>query len=113
MKIVKMDLTKAKLLHHKLWMWLSKNPTRIKEEWPEWKPNGGQIPVPRSYCFLCEFFLNTGICAVVWNQKRSFGSRCLYSYHACIEPGSIYLVWKNNHGIVRKNAAAKIAKLWK
>lgn len=39
--------------HKKLWGWLAENPTKEKEDWPQWEPNGGNIPNIFFLCFAC------------------------------------------------------------
>jgi hypothetical protein len=52
------DETFYHTLHVALWDWLSKNPEKQKDEWPEWDENGGEIEVVESYCFACSSATN-------------------------------------------------------
>jgi len=39
--------------HKKLWTWLLHNKDKDKYAWPDWKHNGGRIPMIPSFCFPC------------------------------------------------------------
>ena len=52
-----MRLTKKlmKELHEELWLWLAENPKSLKEDWPRWKFQDGDIPEIIADCFACEY----------------------------------------------------------
>ena len=57
--------------HKAFWNWLSKNPTKGKEEWPGWEENGGSLDCGNSYCFACEYAMRDGRvdcggCPLMW-----------------------------------------------
>ena len=86
----KEKLTKEEALQHcvALWEWLAKNPSKDKEDWPEWKKNGGKFQA-RSYCFACEFSLQ---------QKHNCCNDncvlpCFASLCGCTETNSPYIHW--------------------
>ena len=54
-----MKLTKKKAieLHRQLWDWLYHHPLKIKQDWPRWKQNSGDIPEEKilAHCFPCQY----------------------------------------------------------
>ncbi|MBW8001738.1 MAG: hypothetical protein FVQ80_06910 [Planctomycetes bacterium] len=63
-------------LHDDLWDWCSRNPTKEKSDWPEWKKNGGKIPEVECECFLCEWVRDSykescvEKCPLKWSSKN-------------------------------------------
>lgn len=94
--------------HIDLWTWLASTGKR-KQEWPQWKENGGPIEDGPSgnHCFACDAtkVCNKGVsdCPVEWST--GIGS--------CNSPLSEYGLWLATSDIeVRKRLAARIATLW-
>lgn len=71
---MKLNYAKA---HKRLWLWLADNPTKGKEDWPEWKYNGGKIPSVTLNCFACgideQYFcpLHGKFCSI-WGDNGCF-----------------------------------------
>jgi len=72
-------------LHRRLWIWLSENPSKEKDDWPEFKKireyifrwNGMQI---KNHCFCCEYANHVYL--------KTEGSRSGYCSHCPIKwPG--------------------------
>ena len=53
-KLTKRD---ALLLCEEMWLWLSKDGGREKEDWPRWIDNGGGVPEMWALCPCCESVL--------------------------------------------------------
>lgn len=66
---IRADVQLAIRLHRALWIWLSKHPTKEKEDWPGWIFNGGNVTIIKVNCFMCE--AAEGHCCV---------ERCLLSW---------------------------------
>lgn len=93
-----------------LWRWLAVNPDKMKEDWPAWKQNGGNVPMMNNACPLCEYtgfgfnFDGCQNCPVAWP-----GLRC--------ESGedSPWMKWRNAHlsdNIAgKKDAALELVRL--
>jgi hypothetical protein len=60
-------------LHKELWMWLSENPECDKNEWPQWKHNGGTIDNVGSLCFACFSCVECRDCPLVWIERTGSG----------------------------------------
>jgi len=41
---------------YRLWDWCSKNPSKEKAYWPEWRRNGGTIERVKYECFYCGYY---------------------------------------------------------
>ncbi len=54
--------------HKELWNYLAENPTKQKEDWPEWKVNGGKYSRVDGNCFACEFTIDDTCydCPLIW-----------------------------------------------
>ena len=54
--------------HKELWNYLAENPTKQKEDWPEWKINGGKYSNVEYHCFACEFTIGGTCCdcPLIW-----------------------------------------------
>jgi hypothetical protein len=99
------DLSEEELAqgHKKMWTWLSENPTKRKEDWPDWE----EIEPNQTHCFACES-MNREIepnntcsnCPVVWEG------------YGCLERNSPYAKWALNLGN-KSELALKIANSWK
>lgn len=95
---MKLNYAKA---HKRLWLWLADNPTKGKEDWPEWKYNGGKIPRMRNYCFACAMD-DQGYCPLQ-------NTPCAVESHDhCVAP---YHTWLHAYPEERKKLAEKIANL--
>lgn len=60
------DTTKTDIIsfdytnHIFMWLWLSENPEKDKEDWPEWQHNGGAVKTVCNLCFACEYAKQMG-----------------------------------------------------
>jgi len=61
-------------LHIKIWDWLYQNPSKDKEDWPEWDFNGGEVKEVMALCFACKEaginkngYSNCHRCPIKWN----------------------------------------------
>ena len=85
-----MKLTKKRAieLHRELWDWLYHHPSKIKEDWPRWEKNGGDIPYTKNDCFLCDY-LNKVI------RQSCFRYPCILDWgqQCCFDAGAYYTIW--------------------
>lgn len=67
--------------HKELWNYLAENPTKQKEDWPEWKVNGGKYSRVDGNCFACEFTIDSTCCdcPLIWPNNYCAGYNGLYS----------------------------------
>lgn len=95
--------------HIRLWDWLSKNPDKMKKDWPEWEENGGEeIEHAQSYCFACDYAAskNDGVncdcdyCPLVWPD--GFG---------CTDAGNLFDYWYWAYGNEKSALAKQIRDL--
>ena len=94
--------------HKALWNWLSKpeNAMKIKEDWPEWKFNGGNVGVVFNLCFACEYAQELSDynacrhCPLIWPNNNP-----------CREFRGLYAQWCEEHPIKRTKLAAQIRDL--
>lgn len=116
---MKEKLTKKKALRHcvAMWEWLTENPLKEKEDWPEWEENGGKFQA-LSHCFACEYNLQ---------QDYNYCNRnciipCFASIGHCTRRGSPYIYWSRNDSIessirnaeiIRNSAKTALMKLQK
>jgi hypothetical protein len=76
------------------------NPTKIKEEWPCWKENGGRIERVYNHCFACQenkdiehdFILDCGSCMLIWPNEEDPDSGNVI----CEQKDSPYKKWLSN-----------------
>lgn len=52
--------------HKRLWMWLAEHPEKHKNDWTEWKYNGGSLEEIDADCFACEYTNDCDLCPLVW-----------------------------------------------
>ena len=52
--------------HKALWNWLSKHPEMVKEDWPGWESNGGNVTCTINQCFACEYDKDCVGCPLYW-----------------------------------------------
>ena len=66
--------------HKELWSYLAENPTKQKEDWPEWKVNGGKYSSVDGNCFACEFTTDSTCCdcPLIWPGGWCAGCYWLY-----------------------------------
>lgn len=91
----------------RMWRWLAEHPGKDKDDWPEWKENGGKIPDYLNDCSLCEHK----------RQNYGFNGRSSDCWNDCIIvwPGkncttdisSPFLSWHYPNSL---KAKAKLAK---
>ena len=97
-----MKLTKKRAieLSIELWEWLAET-GKEKEDWPEWKQNGGKHPDVMSLCFLCEFD----------ESKRGICDDCPYfkRYGECSNADTPFAQWAEAE---TKTTSKKYAKLF-
>jgi hypothetical protein len=95
--------------HTKLWMWLSENPKKKKEDWPKWKTNYGTIESVHNDCFACEYdesFFHCNGCPLVWPDNKNINA------DDCMGLEGLFFRWdtsKDNHE--RSKLALQIANL--
>lgn len=79
-----MKLTKKRAieLHRELWDWLYHHPSKVKDDWPRWEDNGGDISEALCDCFLCEYKQTTTIescftwpCILDWQNRGCFSRK--------------------------------------
>lgn len=87
-----------------LWRWLSDNPEKGKEDWPEWEGNGGTVIEDFWSCPLCRYALNKcsgyvyercKLCLIEWDFKT------------CCSNGALFSRWKKTKTLKTR---AKLAK---
>ena len=84
MRYQKMDSMEFDHINHvKLWLWLSENPALSKQDWPEWKSNGGSIKNASLDCMACRY--------VKWKVKM-LGDCMSANYCSLYCP----LIWPDN-----------------
>lgn len=72
--------------HRALWTWLSENPDKDKDNWPEWAFNGGEITrVQEADCFCCKYMnektlhsfpRNCNFCPLIWPENLAGDKVC-------------------------------------
>ena len=60
------------LAHKRLWDWLSRNPLKRKDEWPEWQKNGGTYLDAGNECFACDACPDCSRCPLVWPNGHCY-----------------------------------------
>ena len=58
--------------HRDLWHWLSLNPFELKENWPEWKKNGGKYLDAGNECFACDACGDCSGCPIMWPNGHCY-----------------------------------------
>ena len=85
--------------HVKLWEWLAANPTKHKNDWPEWKINGGNVNNADCLCFACECREESTACftecPLIWPKE--------HSWRVC---GALFYAWKEADNPASRNALA-------
>ena len=102
---MKLPKKKALQITADLWEWLEDNPKKEKEEWPEWKENGGGIPMMESECACCEYAqLECNRCPLIklWREKFSGGDPCMGE--------SYFNTWRKAKSPKTKKKYARIIK---
>jgi hypothetical protein len=82
--------------HKDLWGWLAENPGQRKFAWPKWVELGGNIEMPYSACFACDY----GCCPLDYEDNDPT---------ACL--GGLYDKYVNAKGKRRAALAAQIRDL--
>lgn len=98
--------------HRDLWLWLSENPERWKEDWPGWKSYRN---IPYQLCFACQYTVDViqhyslqrkigcDLCPLEWPGKR-----CIFGTSI-----GLYDIWSESSpsSHVRRKTARDIAEL--
>lgn len=96
--------------HKRLWIWLSKNPEKQKNEWPEW----GRLKYldPKAWgddCFACG---EADERADGHDQVCSFCPLDWGAYIKCNDKGALFLLWENAVNVKKRSELAlKIARM--
>ena len=97
--------------HKKLWNWLAENPDKDKEDWPEWKKNGGGVEESIRHCFACAYEAvhnedSCHTCPLIWphNYEGDF---------VCDGMDGLWANWYESEGDIadRTKYALQIANL--
>lgn len=104
-----MDNRTNEELHRALWRWLAETGSGNKEDWPEWKHNGGMY-VACASCFACQeanhicggcCLPKDNHCPIKWGKAG----------RGCHANGSPLVSWFLSNKDTRKKYAAIIAEL--
>ncbi len=72
-------------LHWKFWDWRIENVfKKNRNEWPEWKKNGGTIPAVPNGCFLCK----------IYRGQSDYCSNNECPLYLCTVAEGLYTKWK-------------------
>ncbi len=52
---IKLTELEALQITSRMWKWLSENPRKYKDQWPEFKSNGGTVELLLNDCACCHF----------------------------------------------------------
>jgi len=102
--MAKLTKKKAIKLHRRLWDWLYHHPSKRKEDWPEWKFNGGRIADVKSWSFGCHLKFHHDI--LLFEACEN----CCFDNFICL--GGLFINWKQaTTAKVRKKYAKLIRDL--
>jgi hypothetical protein len=118
-KVYKFDFS---ALFQRYWLWQAVNPDKVREEWPEWQPNGGDVLYAlMTDCFACEAALSRMHHKYVNAQDagenpsddmyKDYCGECPVFMTPCEEQGSIYQRWVAAEGVEKEKLAVEIANL--
>jgi len=104
-KRLMLTLEKAVHNHKKMWMQLAEHPEWNKLDLPEWKCNGGDIPMPKSYCWACEFAQQQ---RKRYESKGHYCNWCIFDWghreeckeDSCCSSYSPYVYWTRSKHIL-------------
>ena len=107
-----MTIKEMKKLHRELWTWVAENPGSVKDEWPRWVENGGDIPCVHAHCFACAI-------AILEQKKQDYFIRmcetCPISWGGtvCTDEDSEYGMWTSteSNSEEEKELALKISRM--
>ncbi len=94
--------------HVALWMWLSRNPKKEKEDWPGFDTIARVgLSLPENECFACQYCCDRGLsckqCPVDWSPRYCVTNR-----------RSLFFLWERAKcNIDRSRLAKQIAEAWK
>lgn len=103
--------TVALRITRELFTWLAENPTKGKDDWPEWEKYELKYGMMRHRCALCHYSNNS--------QKWCYSYGCLVQWtlspdNSCNDIGSPYYNWTITRSLkMRSKYARQVVKLVK
>lgn len=93
--------------HREMWLWLADHPEMIKEDWPGWEYNGGEVEEGNYDCFACEYSddIDCKDCPLIW-PKNGIGE------NVCDDKDGLFTKWEWSTDLSeRSQLARQIANL--
>lgn len=106
-------LQKALENHRKMWGWLADNPDKFKEDWPEWKANGGRFVYRDNDCFLCDMYLDPDSdppCPKCVDWGVEMGKNVFEDDVPCEMDGSPFSNWRHTHSTEHRARFAAVIR---
>jgi len=110
-------MEELRLLHYRMWDWLSKNPGKRKYEWAEWARNGGALNRVSGWCFACV------ACEMTETHQNLCDLTCRITCPIkdwgegttnCMSDTSLFHIWQhhtnqvdNPHNTIKESASTK------